>query len=130
MTRQSHVGSIAADRSVLANVGKGLPPCPHQEILALYAEELPMLPQPRIWEGARQKNLAARWRWFVADRKAKDKPHSRQDALGFFRDLFAYIAKSDLLMGRKSGWSCDLGWIVKAENFAKIIQGNYENKNQ
>ena len=22
----------------------------------------------------------------------------------------------------------DLGWLVKAENFAKVVSGNYENK--
>lgn len=103
--------------------------CPQKEIIALYAEVLPELPQPRVWEGARERNLTARWRWVLSDLKAKGKPHDRDAGLGFFKRMFDYIHASDFLMGRTdSGWNADLGWIVKAENFAKIIQGNYENK--
>ena len=48
---------------------------------------------------------------------------------GFFDRFFAYVAKSDFLTGRDGKWQgCDLGWLVKAENFAKVISGNYENK--
>lgn len=102
--------------------------CPQKEILTLYAEVLPELPQPRAWEGAREKNLTARWRWVLADLKAKGKPHDREAGLDFFRRMFGYIHDSDFLMGRAGTWSADLGWIVKAEPFAKILQGNYENK--
>lgn len=102
--------------------------CPHQEIIALYANALPELPQPRIWDGQREKNLTARWRWVLADLKEKGKPCEQSDGLDFFRRMFEYIHASDFLMGRAGTWSADLGWIVKAENFAKIIQGNYENK--
>ena len=42
--------------------------------------------------------------------------------------MFAYISKIDFLMGRSGDWSASLPWIVEAENFAKIIEGNYENK--
>lgn len=109
-------------------VASKLPTCPHQEIISIYAECLPALPQPRIWEGSRQSNLAARWKWALADLKAKGKPHDTDAGLDFFRRLFGYIAESDFLTGRSGDWSADLGWIVKAENFAKILQGNYENK--
>lgn len=104
------------------------PICPQKEIISLYAESLPELPQPRVWEGAREKNLTARWRWVLADLKARDKPHDRDAGLDFFKRMFGYIRESDFLMGRAGTWSADLGWIVKAEPFAKIIQGNYENK--
>lgn len=105
------------------------PPCPHSEILAAYAEALPELPQPRIWDGAREKGLTSRWRWVISDLQAHGKPHDSAAGIAFFRRMFGYIRESDFLMGRgNSAWSADLGWIVKAENFAKIIQGNYENK--
>lgn len=103
--------------------------CPQKEIISLYADALPELPQPRVWEGAREKNLTARWRWVLSDLKTKGKPHDREAGLGFFKRMFEYIHASDFLMGRTDGgWNADLGWIVKSENFAKIIQGNYENK--
>lgn len=111
-------------------VASKLPTCPHQKIIALYSEALPTLPQPRIWEGAREKNLAARWKWVLSDLKSKCKPCDPEDGLDFFRRLFGYVAESDFLTGRAGDWSADLGWIVKAENFAKILQGNYENKRE
>ena len=113
--------------------GSGIPHCPQQAILDLYAEVLPELPQPRAWEGARETNLRARWRWALTATKPKTGERYATDeesGLAFFRRFFAYVHESDFLMGRgKSGWGgCDLGWLVKAENFSKVIAGNYETK--
>ncbi|MCK6411479.1 MAG: hypothetical protein L6Q55_03540 [Azonexus sp.] len=119
--------SSDAGASVVAS--NSLPTCPHREIIAIYSSTLPELSQPRMWEGARQTNLAARWRWVLDDLKKKGKPHDREAGLAFFLRMFEYIAKCDLLMGRNDrGWSCSLPWIVEAKNFAKIIEGNYENR--
>lgn len=115
-----------ANASVVAN--NALASCPHQKIIALYAEELPELPQPRIWDGARKDHLKERWRWVLADLKKKGKPHDVDAGLEFFSRMFSYISKCDLLMGRKGDWSCSLPWLVEAGNFAKIIEGNYENR--
>lgn len=105
-----------------------LTPCPHQEIISLFAEILPELPQVRKWEGTRAKHLKARWSWVLADLKSKGKPFDQAAGLDFFRRMFGYIHKSDFLMGRSGGFSCSLPWIVCDENFTKIIEGNYENK--
>lgn len=102
--------------------------CPHDEILAVFAEKLPELPQPVAWGGNRADALRSRWRWVLAEQKRKNKPHDKDAGIDFFRRLFGYISQSDFLMGRAGKWQADLGWIVKAENFAKILQGNYENK--
>lgn len=107
-------------------VSESLPTCPHQEIIALFGELLPELPQPRVWEGNRRDHLASRWKWVIADLRKKGMPADRQAGIDFFRRMFEYIGKRDRLMGRDGGWSCSLPWIVKAENFAKIIEGNYE----
>jgi len=118
--------SSDAGASVVAS--ESLPTCPHKEILAAYAEALPELPQPRSWEGTRKTNLANRWKWVICDLKKRGKPFTKADGIDFFRRMFSYVSESHLLMGRAGKWSADLGWIVKAENFAKIIEGNYENK--
>jgi hypothetical protein len=107
-----------------------LTPCPHSEIISLYAELLPELPQVRKWEGTRARHLKARWAWVLADLKSKGKPFDKASGLDFFRRMFGYIAKSNFLMGRSGGFSCTLPWIVMDENFTKIIEGNYENKAQ
>lgn len=108
-----------------------LPTCPHQEIISLYEKHLPMLPYPRVWEGNRQRNLAARWKWVLTAKKRDGASYAtdHESALSFFDRYFDYVSKSDFLTGRNGRWSgCDLGWLVNAENFAKVVSGNYENK--
>lgn len=128
-TDVSLVGSDAAN-DALPKVE--VPTCPHHRVLDLYAEILPELPQPRTWEGQRAKNLTARWRWVLtAKRRQTGERYATDTSTGvdFFRRMFQYVRESDFLMGRNGGWGgCDLGWIVKAENFEKIIAGNYANK--
>ena len=41
--------------------GTTFPPCPHTELLKLWAKNLPHLTQPRTWEGNRQANMRQRW---------------------------------------------------------------------
>lgn len=106
-------------------VSSKLPTCPHQEILSLFAEVLPELPQPRIWNGQREKDLCARWKWVIDHLKKKGKPQTKEEGLAFFKRMFEYIKESDFLMGRSSNWSCDMGFIAKAGSFAKIIEGSY-----
>ena len=45
----------------------------------------------------------------------------------FFAKFFAYVAKSDFLMGcgAKPWHGCCFDWLLKPENFQKIIEGNY-----
>ena len=117
--------SSDADASVVASK---LPTCPQKEILSLYGEILPELPQPRVWEGARAKNLAARWKWALADLKTRGRPNGPVDGIDYFRRMFIHIGKSDFLKGRDGKWSASLDWIVEAKNFAKILQGNYDNR--
>lgn len=52
----------------------------------------------------------------------------KESGLEFFDRFFAYVAKSDFLTGRAGKWQADLPWLVKAENFNKVISGNYENR--
>ena len=110
-----------------------LPDCPHLEILDIFGQHLPTLPQPKpeLWDGARAKNLAARWKWCLTAKKRSGARYAtdKASAIDFFARYFAYVAKSDFLTGKSGQWaSCDLAWLTKAENFAKVLQGNYENR--
>lgn len=121
--------TIRPQPSATAPPADGLPDCPHQAILALYGEKLAELRQPRAWEGARAVNLKARWRWVLTAKKPDGQRYATtaEEALEFFGRMFAYVAKSDFLMGRNGQWTCDLPWLVTAENFSKVIEGKYEN---
>lgn len=94
--------------------------CPHSSIIELYHKTLPMLPRLRVLTDARKKHLSTRWK--------EDK--ERQD-LKWWSGFFDYIAQSKFLTGKVTdrngkAFLADLGWIIKPENFAKIIEGKYE----
>lgn len=91
--------------------------CPHQQIINLYHENLPMLTRVKSWTEKRANQLRSRWR----------EDESRQN-LEYWEKLFRYIAKSDFLTGKTSDFQADLEWITKSANFVKIIEGKYENK--
>jgi len=91
--------------------------CPHQEIINLYHEHLPMLTRVKSWTDKRANQLKLRWR----------EDASRQN-LEYWEKLFRYIAQSDFLTGKTSDFQADLEWITKSANFVKIIEGKYENK--
>lgn len=91
--------------------------CPHKQIIEAYHRILPTLPRVRQWTPARQQALRTRWR----------EDEARQD-IGWWEKLFEYVKASDFLMGRVSGFQCSLEWLLKAKNFVKVIEGNYENR--
>lgn len=96
------------------------PVCPHDEIIALYHELLPTCPHVKEWHAARKTHLKARWR-----------EDPKRQNLDWWRKYFAYVAKSDFLMGRakpREGsvpFMATLEWLVKQGNFAKVIEGQY-----
>ena len=107
-----------------------IPLCPHKRIIAAYHEELPELPQVKVWEGARVKRLAARWK----ERCLAGKYQSLEDGLAYWRRLFRHIrANCPFLMGRVEtrdgrAFYADLAWLPRPENFAKLIEGKYDKK--
>lgn len=97
----------------------GAPRCPVEQIIKLFAEHAPSLVQPRIVPDAVKAQISARWR----------ESDTHRD-LEFWGRFFAYCESSDFLAGRTDGrggkpFRAGLEWIVKAGNFAKIINGNY-----
>lgn len=94
--------------------------CPHAGIIAVYHEVLPELRQVREWNDTRKKLLQRRW----------SESHERQD-LAWWRAYFGYVRRSRFLMGRTTGrdgrpFDCDLEWLIRPTNFAKVIEGKYE----
>lgn len=97
------------------------PPCPTQQIIELYAACAPSMVQARIVTDAVKATISARWK--------QDPIHQK---LEFWKTLFDYCEANDFLSGRKEGrggkpFRVGLEWIVKSANFAKIINGNFDN---
>lgn len=97
--------------------------CPHSEIIAAYHAQLPALARVREWTPARQKLLRSRWR---------EKPE--RQSVEWWTEFFAYVGRSDFLMGRVSArpgatvFEADLEWLVKPSNFVKVLEGKYDNR--
>jgi uncharacterized protein YdaU (DUF1376 family) len=106
-----------------------IPDCNHQAVIDLYHQQLPTLRRVEVWNAARQGYLRQRWREVAAE-LGKDKPISASAVLEWFNDFFGHIQKSRFLVGKvnsKDGraFTADLEWILKPNNFAKIVEGKY-----
>lgn len=96
--------------------------CPHEQIVALYHEILPTNPRIKVWDGDRATRLRARWR-----------EDGKRQSLDYWRRFFTHIAASQFLTGRAEGkdgrtFAPGLDWMVKAGNFAKIIENRYHDR--
>jgi uncharacterized protein YdaU (DUF1376 family) len=97
--------------------------CPVGQIIELYREHARSLIQPRVVPDAVKAQITARWR---QDAEYRSK--------AFWIQFFQQCETSDFLAGRADGrpggkpFRAGLEWIVKASNFAKIINGNYDNQ--
>ena len=119
------------DHPPLALVSKAYDPpeCPHQQVLALWAEVLPQLPQhdPKQWHATRQEHLRCRWR----EAAVENRWQSAAEGLEFFGRLFRYVGQSLFLTGRekqrgdRKPFVIELEWLIKASNWAKVIEGKY-----
>lgn len=136
-TKPSHISD--KDKEDKSSSSPSAPDCPHEILIDLFGKHLPSLPQPRksLWrEGKNAPAMRARWRWVMtADyesggRKGQRMATTLQEGVEWFDRFFGYVSKSDWLTGKSGNWSCDLGWLMGAQNFEKVIQGNYENKAQ
>ena len=113
--------------------------CPHDELIDLFAANLPQLAQPRksLWKsGKNAPALKARWDWVMTSnhetgRRAGERMAiTKEDGLDWFDKFFKYVAKSSFLTGKSGEWACDLIWLVNASKFEKVLQGSYENKQE
>lgn len=96
--------------------------CPHREIVKLFAQHLPMARQPAEWNASRQALLRTRW-----------KEKANRQNLEWWSRFFAYVAQSDFLTGKSSTpgrkpFELDLPWLLKAENFLKVVEGKYHSE--
>lgn len=95
----------------------GMPKCPVRRIVALYHEELPELPPVHELPEQAVRMIRQRWR-----------SSPERQTLDWWREFFQYIRRCPFLMGEKTDFTADLLWIVRPTNFAKIVNGNYQER--
>ena len=84
-----------------------------QEVVELFNEICPSLPKVIKVTDARRTAINAR---------LKDNGPER------IREAFEKAEASDFLSGRSGRWQADFDWLMKAGNFQKVIEGNYNNR--
>lgn len=106
----------------------GIPDCPHQRILTLWGQLMPELQQPMKWTEARATALRTRWR----EEAVQHGWTCEDDGLRVFAKLFRWCRQSPFLMGKTpprnpgaTPFSLTLPWLTKAENWAKVQEGNF-----
>lgn len=112
---------IFENGSFLQDVNEGSPDqrnCPHQKIIQLYHEVLPGMPQVKDWNQSNRSNLLRIWR----------EDPQRQTLDWWFEFFDKSIKSSDFLMGKKTDFQANLGWIIRPKNFSKILNGMYVNR--
>lgn len=62
-------------------------------------------------------------------RKAAIRARLKRYTIEDFRELFTLAESSDFLKGSNAkNWSATFDWLIKDSNFAKVLDGNYNNK--
>lgn len=108
-----------SDEPVAVAVGsEATGPCPHQKIIALYHEILPMCPRIKRWNENRRALLRARWQ--------------ESGSLDYWKEFFGRVKRSDFLTGKvesvngRTPFLADLEWLIKESNYIKVIEGKYD----
>ncbi|BCU08420.1 hypothetical protein [Allochromatium tepidum] len=104
---------------------------PYEKVLELFRDHLPMLPQPYTVSRARQK--AIRLRWDDAQKVGYFDEFATPDGpiaagLCFFDNFFLLVSRCPFLIGKKAQWRADFDWLMKPNNFIKVLEGNYVEK--
>ncbi|ROI05480.1 hypothetical protein EGI16_03580 [Chryseobacterium sp. G0240] len=87
-----------------------------KEIVESFHEKCKRLPKVLIINQNRKKAINARLHDFGIEK---------------INEMFDMVAKSNFLNGENPRtWCADFDWIMKPANFVKIIEGNYNNKDQ
>jgi hypothetical protein len=94
--------------------------CPHESIIALYHEMLPMCPKILVWNKTRRNYLKQRWI-----------ENAKHQTLEWWEKYFSHVKQSSFLTGNVPGrdgnrtFVADLEWLVRPNNFIKVIEGKY-----
>jgi uncharacterized protein YdaU (DUF1376 family) len=104
------------------------PACPTDALVALYHEHCPTLPRVEVMTATRRKTIATRWAEVVSDPDIRKAADLRGAGLDWFAWYFAHAGKSPFLSGRAKDWKANFDWLINASNFAKVIEGNYHNR--
>ena len=92
---------------------KARPKINYQEIADMYNTICTSLPRMTTLSDKRKEAIAARLKHYTVDQ---------------FREMFTKAENSAFLKGSNNrNWTANFDWLVKDANFAKVLDGNYDN---
>ncbi len=106
------------------------PPCPVSQIIDGYNRLVPSGIEHRVRTDTRQGHITARWRQVFKDKAAS----GASEGLQFFHDFFERVEASRFLSGNAKPsagnrpFRVSLDWLMKPDNFAKVIEGKYDDE--
>lgn len=100
----------------IENEDKNCKVCIEKEIFDFFISTCSNLPKPRELTKSRKVAINARLRDYGVEN---------------IKEVIKLVNDSDFLNGKSDNkWNADFDWIMKPQNFIKILEGNYKNKNQ
>ena len=114
MSAQDRIGKDRLDKD---NIGKDKREnIDYQRIVDMYNDTCVSFPRLKTLSDSRKKSIKAR---FNAGYTYDD-----------FKNLFSKAEQSTFLKGSNNrNWSATFDWLIKDSNMAKVLDGNYDNKN-
>jgi len=91
----------------------------HDQVIDLYHELLPDLPRVKAWTKKRVRALNERAR-------ERCKAGLPADTIQYWRQFFEEVSASHFLCGRTTDFRADLEWLLRPENFLKVVEGRYD----
>lgn len=85
-----------------------------EEVVRMYEKFCPGLVRCEILSAGTKKAIADRFR--------------EHGDLAVFERLFRKAGSSDFLQGKITGWRASLDWLMEERNFAKVLNGAYDNR--
>lgn len=116
----------------LTSSGVAIPPCPVRKIVATYNEICLHCSKSKVPTPTLNAHISARWRQLFADGAVTN----FDEAGNFMAEFFTRVNASRFLTGRAKArdgakpFRASLRWLMKPENFAKVIEGEYDDELQ
>lgn len=89
---------------------------PYKEIVKAYNDICKSLPSVKVISDKRKKKMRSIYK--------------EVEDIDTFMEVFKKAESSDFLSGRNGKWSgCNFDWLVNFNNFIKVIEGTYDNRN-
>ena len=111
---------LTINQEPLTKDQKNTPSAPYADIIDSYHKILTELPRAKVLTDKRKRYIKELW-------KSKNEDGKTRGDMEWWDSYFTYCKSIKFLHGENErGWTANLEWIVKPENFVKIIEGNYK----